>query len=214
MAEKGYEFAEVTPTVEPLPAGPKLVKVVFDVKEGPQVKVRTINFNGNVEVSDRALGRQMKGTKAHGWLSWITGKGKYQEAKFEEDAEKIVEYYRNKGYIAARVGQPEIKVLEDSTDGEVRWVQLDVPIDEGPRYKVGEFAFDGNKVIKTEFLQPLFKLKKGDWYSDKPIRNGLIKAREIYGSRRLFRVHRLPGSRAAGSRRRARSPVRPSRPST
>ena len=37
------------------------------------------NFDGNVEVSDRALGRQMKGTKAHGWLSWITGKGKYQE---------------------------------------------------------------------------------------------------------------------------------------
>jgi outer membrane protein assembly factor BamA len=26
MAEKGYEFAEVTSTVEPLPAGPKLVK--------------------------------------------------------------------------------------------------------------------------------------------------------------------------------------------
>jgi outer membrane protein insertion porin family len=192
MAEKGYEFAEVTPTVEALPAGPKTVKVVFDVKEGPQVKVRDINFNGNVEVSDRALGRQMKGTKAYGWLSWMTGKGKYQEAKFEEDAEKIVEYYRNKGYIAARVGQPEIKVLEDSTDGEVRWVQLDVPIDEGPRYKVGEFTFDGNKVIKTEFLQPLFKVNKGDWYSDKPIRNGLIKAREMYGAGGYFEFTGFP----------------------
>ena len=32
-------------------------------------------------------------------------------------------------------------------------MQLDVPIDEGPRYKVGDLAFDGNKVIKTEFLQ-------------------------------------------------------------
>ena len=71
MAEKGYEFAEVTSIVEPLPAGPKLVKVVFDVKEGPKVKVRTINFNGNVEVSDRALGRQMKSTKASSMLSWI-----------------------------------------------------------------------------------------------------------------------------------------------
>ena len=192
MAEKGYEFAEVTPTVEPLPAGPKLVKVVFDVKEGPQVKVRSINFNGNVAVSDRALGRQMKGTKAHGWLSWVTGKGKYQEAKFEEDAEKIVEYYRNKGHIAARVGQPEIKVLEDSKDGEVRWVQLDVPIDEGPRYKVGAFTFDGNKVIETRFLEPFFKIKKGDWYSDKPIRNGLIKAREVYGQGGYFEFTGFP----------------------
>ncbi len=192
MAEKGYEFAEVTPTVEALPAGPKLVKVVFDVKEGPQVKVRNINFDGNVEVSDGALGRQMKGTKAHGWLSWITGKGKYQEAKFEEDAEKIVEYYRNKGYIAARVGQPEIKVLEDSADKETRWVELSVPIDEGERYRIGELTFDGNKVIKTEFLAPLFKLKKGDWYSDKPIRNGLIKAREVYGGGGYFEFTGFP----------------------
>ena len=181
MAEKGYEFAEVTSSVEPLPAGPKTVKVVFDVQEGPKVKVRTINFDGNVKVSDRALGRQMKDIKAHGWLSWITGKGTYQEAKFDTDAEKLTEYYRNKGYITARIGQPQIKTLEDSEDKETRWVELTVPIDEGPRYRVGEFTFDGNKVIKTEFLQPLFKLKPGDWYSDKPIRNGLIKARELYG---------------------------------
>ena len=192
MGEKGYEFAEVTASVEPLPAGPKTVKVVFDIKEGPQVKVREINFNGNVEVSDRALSRQMKGTKAHGWLSWVTGKGKYQEAKFEEDAEKIIEYYRNKGYIAARVGQPEIKVLEDSADGETRWVQLDVPIDEGPRYKIGEFVFDGNKVIETRFLEPFFKIKKGDWYSDKPIRNGLIKTRELYGQGGYFEFTGFP----------------------
>jgi outer membrane protein insertion porin family len=192
MAEKGYEFAEVTPSVEPLPAGPKLVKVVFDVKEGPQVKVRRINFNGNTAVGDGTLSRKMKGTKAHGWLSWITGKGKYQEAKFEEDAEKIVEFYRNEGYITARVGQPEIKVLEDSKDGEVRWVQLDVPIDEGARYKVGEFTFAGNDVIKTDFLAPLFKIKKGDWYSDKPIRNGLIKAREIYGQGGYFEFTGFP----------------------
>jgi outer membrane protein insertion porin family len=181
MAEKGYEFAEVTSTVEPLPAGPKLVKVVFNVEEGPKVKVRAINFDGNVKVSDRALGKQMKETKAHGWLSFITGKGTYNESKFDEDAEKINEYYRNEGYIAARVGQPQIKVLEDSEDKETRWVELTVPIDEGPRYRVGDLKFDGNKVIKTEFLQPLFKLKPGDWYSDKPIRNGLIKARELYG---------------------------------
>ena len=192
MAEKGYEFAEVTPTVEALPAGPKLVKVVFDVKEGPQVKVRNINFDGNVAVSDRALGRQMKGTKAHGWLSWMTGKGKYQEAKFEEDAEKIVEYYRNRGFITARVGQPEIKVIEDSADKETRWVELNVPIDEGQRYRVGEFTFDGNKVIKTEFLAPLFKIEKGDWYSDKPIRNGLIKAREVYGGGGYFEFTGFP----------------------
>jgi len=192
MADKGYEFAEVTSIVEPLPTGPKLVKVVFNVTEGPKVKIRTINFNGNNEVSDRALARQMKSTKAHNWLSWIGGKGTYQEAKFEEDAEKIIEYYRNKGYITARVGTPEIKTLEDSADKETRWVELNVPIDEGPRYKVGEFTFDGNSVVKTEFLEPLYKVKKGDWYSDKPIRNGLLKSRELYGAGGYFEFTGFP----------------------
>ncbi|HYB94406.1 MAG TPA: outer membrane protein assembly factor BamA [Vicinamibacterales bacterium] len=192
MAEKGYEFAEVTSSVEPLPAGPKLVKVVFDVQEGPKVKVRTIDFTGNVAVSDRALKRQMKDTKSTGMFSWITGKGTYNENKFDEDAEKVIEYYRNKGYITARVGQPEIKVLEDSADKGTRWVQLNIPIDEGPRYKVGTFTFDGNKIIKTEFIEPNFKLKPGDWYSDKPIRNGLVKAREIYGSLGYFEFTGFP----------------------
>jgi outer membrane protein insertion porin family len=192
MADKGYEFAEVTSTVEPLPAGPKLVKVVFDVKEGPKVKVRTMNFNGNVAVGDRTLARQMKSTKKHNMLSWITGKGTYNEAKFDEDAEKIIEYYRNKGYITARVGQPEIKTIEDSEDQETRWVELNIPIDEGPRYKVGNFTFEGNKIIDAKFILPQFKLKTGDWYSDKPIRNGLVKAREMYGSLGYFEFTGFP----------------------
>lgn len=192
MAEKGYEFAEVTSKVEPLPTGPKLVKVVFDVQEGPKVKIRTINFNGNTEVRDGTLAKQMKSTKAHNWLSWIGGKGTFQASKFEEDAEKIIEYYRNRGYITARVGTPEIKTIEDSEDKATRWVELSVPVDEGPRYKVGQFTFDGNKIVKTEFLQPLFKLKVGDWYSDKPIRDGLVKTRELYGAGGYFEFTGFP----------------------
>ena len=192
MSEKGYEFAEVTSTVEPLPSGPKLVKVVFDIQEGPKVKVRALNFVGNTAVSDGALGRQMKSTKAHGWLSWITGKGTFQESKFEEDADKVIEYYRNKGHIQARVGRPEMKTLEDSADKETRWVQLDIPVDEGPRYRVGEFNFDGNKVVKSEFLRPLFKLKTGEWYAEKEIRKGLEKAREIYGAGGYFEFTGYP----------------------
>ena len=192
MADKGYEFAEVTSSVEPLPAGPKLVKVVFDVKEGPKVKVRTLNFNGNSAIGDGTLSRQMKSTKKHGMLSWITGKGTYNENKFDEDAEKIVEYYRNHGYIAARVGQPEIKTIEDSADKETRWVELNIPIDEGARYRVGTFKFEGNKIIDGKFILPNFKLKEGDWYSDKPVRQGLVKAREMYGSLGYFEFTGFP----------------------
>ncbi|MGE0041561.1 MAG: outer membrane protein assembly factor BamA [Vicinamibacterales bacterium] len=192
MSEKGYQFATVTHRVDALPGGPKLVKVTFDVDQGPKVKVRDIDFIGNEEVSDRALKRQMDATKEHWMFSFITGRGTYQETKFEEDAEKVIEYYRNKGYIAARVGQPEIETIEDSADGDTRWVRLKIPVTEGPRYRVGEFTFAGNDVVKDEFLRPLFKLKPGDWYSEKRVRDGLDKAREVYGGGGYFEFTGYP----------------------
>ena len=209
MAEKGYEFAEVKSTVEALPGGPKLVKVVFDVNEGPKVKVRDIDFIGNDEVSDGTLKRQMKATKEHWFLSWITGRGTYQEAKFEEDAEKVDRVLpRTRATSRRASASPEIKTLEDSDDKETRWVQLRIPVTEGPRYRVGEVKFDGNKVIKTEFLQPLFKLKTGRLVllgEGRP--QGLREGARDLRRRRLLRVHRVSriwSSVDAG--RRARSP--------
>ncbi len=144
LAEKGYEYATVTPEIKPIPGATKLVHLSFNIDEGPKVRIRDIEFVGNKAVSTRALKRQMKNNKEQWFLSFITSRGTYQEAKFEEDAEKVVEYYRDKGYIAARVGQPELKTLDDSSDRKTRWVQLRVPISEGERYKVCNFAFDGN----------------------------------------------------------------------
>jgi outer membrane protein insertion porin family len=134
----------------------------------------------------------MKETKEVWFLSWITGRGTYQEAKFEEDADKIQEFYREKGYIQARVGTPEIKTLEDSQDKETRWVQLRIPVTEGARYRVGEVKFEGNTVIKEDFLRPLFKLKTGEFYSEKDVRKGFEKAREMYGGGGYFEFTGFP----------------------
>jgi outer membrane protein assembly factor BamA len=192
LAEKGYQDAEVTHTVKELPGGPKLVNLTFTITEGPKVKIRQISFVGNKKVSSRALRRQMKANKAPWFLSFITSRGTYQEAKFEDDADKIVEYYRNNGYVTARVGQPELKTLFDSTDRKTRYVNLRIPVQEGPRYRVGTFTFDGNTIVKTEALSQVFKLKPGDWYSDKPLRKGLEKAREIYGMVGYFEFTGVP----------------------
>ena len=192
MGEKGYQDAEITSNVEVLPGGPKLVKVVFDVKEGPKVRIREVEFVGNEALSDRTLRRKMKETKQHGRFSWLTGGGTYKEAKFEGDADAVVAHYRNRGHIEARVGTPEFKTLQDSPDRKTRWIQVRVPITEGPRYRVGEFTFAGNTVVKSDGLRPLFKLKAGDWYSEKRIRDGLRKSQEVYGGGGYFEFTGYP----------------------
>lgn len=181
MKEKGFQSAEVTHEIQPAPGGPKLVNVTFHMSEGPKVKIRRVEFVGNEAVGDGTLRRRMKENRAHWWLSWITGRGTYQESKFEEDAERVLEYYRDRGYIRAQVGEPELNVLGDSDDKKTRWVELRVPVTEGHRYAVKSFEIAGNKVVKTEALAPLFKVKLGDYYNQKDIRKGFEKAREIYG---------------------------------
>jgi len=182
-AEKGYEYVDVKPEVKPVSTQTKTVNVSFHISEGPKVRIRAIEFAGNSAIADGKLGGKMKENKApNPWLKWISGGGTYKEGKFEEDADKVVQYYRERGYVKAQVGQPELRILEDEKDGKTRWVELQIPVSEGPRYKIGKFDFAGNTVVKSEGLRPLFKLQQGDWFNEKLIRKGFEKAKELYGS--------------------------------
>jgi outer membrane protein insertion porin family len=183
MAEKGFTNAEVGHKVSPVAGGPKLVNVTFTVGEGPKIKIRDVEFVGNQAISDGKLEKKMKENKPKGLLGFITGGGTYKEAMFEEDAAKVVEYYQNQGYPQARVGNPEVKTLEDSKDGKTRWVQLRIPVTEGKRYKFGELSFEGNKLVNSAGLRTLYKIEPGEWYSKKKINDGNKKAQEVYGSR-------------------------------
>jgi outer membrane protein insertion porin family len=192
LAEKGYQFASVAPEVKVLPGGPKLVNLTFLVDEGPQVKIRDLVFIGNKAIPSSTLKRQMKNNKGRGLFAFITGAGPYQEGKFEEDADRVVAYYRDRGYIGARVSEPSLRYIEDSLDRRSRWVELRVEVTEGERYRIATFSFEGNKVVKSEALRPLFKVKEGDWYSDKVIRKGYEKARELYGAGGYYQFNLVP----------------------
>jgi outer membrane protein insertion porin family len=193
LREKGFQYADVKPEITELSGGPKLVHLTFHMDEGPKVRIRKVEFLGNQVMSDGTLKRKMKDNRERpglqdafhlpGWFMSVIGdRGTYQEPKFEDDAQKIIEFYRDNGHIRANVGVPELKVIADSEDKKTRWIELRVPITEGPRYKVGTFEIAGNTVVKSDFLAPLFKTKPGEYYAEKNIRKGLEKAREVYGA--------------------------------
>jgi outer membrane protein insertion porin family len=182
LKEKGYQFAEVTHQITEVAGGPKLINLTFNMSEGPKVKIRSINFTGNQAISDGKLRGRMKDNKPQWFLSFITGRGTYIENKYAEDADRVLQYYLDRGYINAQVGNPELKFVGDSPDKKTRWVEITIPVREGNRYRVGNFDFAGNTVVKTEVLRPLFKLKTGDYYSQDKIRKGFQKAQELYGA--------------------------------
>ena len=184
LAEAGYQSPDITHQVTPVAGGPKRVRVTFNIEDGPKTKIRRITFAGNEKISSRTLRKQMKAnTEPKMWpISLFSSAGTYKEHRFPEDAEAIIQYYRNRGYIRAQVGQPQLTTLEDSVDGTERWVEMRLPITEGERYRLGNFELEGVTILREDALHAQFDLQEGDFYSEEVIRQGIERAQALYGA--------------------------------
>jgi outer membrane protein insertion porin family len=192
MTEKGFSAAEVTHSVEKIPGSAKTVNLTFNISEGRKVKIRRVEFVGNSAISDRRLRRQLKENKPTGWLSWITGTGTYNAPRYEEDAERVREYYHNRGYANATVGQPELRVLEDTKDGKTQWIEVRIPVTEGAQYTFGELEFEGQERFNDDFLKAAYDVEPGEIYSRKKLVEGFRKAQEFYGAFGFMEFTALP----------------------
>jgi outer membrane protein insertion porin family len=198
LQEKGYQAASVTHRIEPLSSQPKLVRLAFELSEGPQTKIQSVRFAGNQGIGARTLRKQLKRNKPRSWWvprflpSWFLGGSTYQEPAFDEDADHIAQFYRDNGYVTASVGVPQLAIVRESKDHRTRWAALTIPITEGMRYRVGSFDLDGNSTVKSYRLKPLFKVTPNGYYSEQSIRKGLEKAREAYGAAGYFEFTAYP----------------------
>jgi outer membrane protein insertion porin family len=192
LADLGFPNAAITPELKPLPGGPKLVHLTFRIDEGPELRIRRIDFEGNTAFPDGKLASAMTHNKTRRWLPIPHFGSTYKQAGFDEDADRIISFYRDRGYLAAKVGQPSIRTLEDSANGGTRWVALGIPITEGQQYRIGELTIAGDTSVQPEYLLSLFKLRKGALYSEKEIHEGLNKAKELYGALGRFEFTAYP----------------------
>jgi outer membrane protein insertion porin family len=209
---KGRPFAKVTHDAKTI--GGAGQQVSFVVEDGPKVKVKAITFDGNEAFSERALGRRLKKVKAAGFwnLSWLGDKATYTEDKWtggEEDPRgeqgRLEDFYLNHGYVQVRVGQPKVSYADGKSGffkkKPVKWMSLDIPVSEGPQYRVGEVKFEGLTVLKEEFVRPLFKVETGDVYDEGRLKKGFDKLRDLYGSVGYFQWTGVPRKKPDAERR-------------
>ena len=192
LAEKGYLDARVTTAITAVAGAPRLVNVTLAIDDGPRYQIRRIEFVGNQAVSDRALRKRMKQTRARSILSFVTGSGTYKQDSTPEDLDRLMAFYRDQGFLRARVDNPDVRVVGDGKDGRTRYVELRIPITEGARFRLGSVTIADNTVVKSEALQALFRLTPSDYYSEKRVRAGLEKAREVYGALGYFEFTAFP----------------------
>lgn len=134
--QSGRAGATVTSEVKQL--GDKRVEVVFNIVEGDRTGISTINFEGNNAYSDRRL-RAVLQTKQTNWLSWLTKRDIYDQARLEADQEALRRFYLKNGYADFRV----ISATADFNDAAGRYT-INIVVDEGPRYRYGNIRVDSS----------------------------------------------------------------------
>lgn len=165
--EKGYHNAEVTPKID-FPKDPRRAVVSFAIKEGGKLFVKRINFTGNTQFSDRKL-RGVMQTKRRTIFSWITDAGILQRDILDTDLDRLSIYYHDRGYMDAKVGTPEVTRREDG-------FYIDIPVHEGPRYKIDEVSFTGDKLEdekKQREMMEAIKSRKGNYFSREDLRKDI-----------------------------------------
>ena len=131
------------------------VRLYWDRREGAKVKIADVRFEGNVHVKAARLKGAIE-TKKWWMFSWLTGSGRFKDDQFDDDLDKLRDFYRELGYLDVEI--PQDKVLFNYPSPE-RLV-LVVHIDEGKQYHIGDITFSGNKLFDSGLLGRVVRQKK------------------------------------------------------
>lgn len=173
--ERGYPDVQVSSRVEQSEEnGTTLYTVVFEIEEGERVVVREINFSGNDFASDSTLRGQME-TRAQN----IFNSGVFQSQVLEQDRVAIEEYYRERGYVDARVVDVTREVARDEEE-EQNFLVLTVFIEEGSQYTFGGIDFEGNTIFDDDELNEFIRIGDGAVLNLPRLRQGVTLVQDLY----------------------------------
>lgn len=117
--------------------------VVFEITEAPKVKIERVEFVGAKAFEQKKLRKVVK-TRKRWMFSWLTGSGVLKDEQFEDDKEKLAEFYRNEGYIDFQLKDVQFDQKNP------KWMVLRFFVEEGKQYKVGAVDFKGNQLFKSQ----------------------------------------------------------------
>jgi len=150
--------------------------VIFKIEEGAKVKISRINFVGNENVKKGKLRKAIE-TKKWTIFSWITGGGRLKDDQFQDDLDKLRDYYRELGYLDVEVPADQVSYSYPSAKKLV----LTIRVIEGRQYKVGDISISGNTIIPTETLRALLKQNTGTIFAPSKIDADVTTLQDAFG---------------------------------
>ncbi|HKX27647.1 MAG TPA: outer membrane protein assembly factor BamA [Blastocatellia bacterium] len=190
LAEKGHPDAAVAVEVEEISA--TTVALIFNVEEGPRVRVKEIEFVGDHNgFSQGRLRGAMKLVKEAGMFSAFSSKDIYFKDKLMEDLERVRFYLGTRGYLQAKIGEPQVDpagkfsagmplpLLRKSGPG----LKVGIPIEVGRRYKISKVEEKGVTIFQPGIIKAVSGLRDGEWVDSKKIQENVYKGvKDLYGT--------------------------------
>ncbi len=165
--DRNYPYAHVDTLGPPLAARGELI---FDIVEGPRVRVRNIDFKGELSYSKDKLKDQIKTAT---WLP-ILRPGKYDPELLDEDVAALRRFYEGKGFFDVRVGR---KVIVSPDQSEI---EVDFLIEEGTHYTIDHVLFEGNASLTDAQLRANLKLVPGRFYDNEILQRDVRQVVRTY----------------------------------
>jgi outer membrane protein insertion porin family len=149
--------------------------VNIHVQEGPRIKIRLVDFEGNKVYKDKKLRKVIKTRKP----AFMLFGGNFKEDVFEEDKDRLIDFYRSQGYIDAKIN--DVKISYDEKTGSKMTIVIFVT--EGVQYYVGEVVLQGNATFPTPDIMKTFQMTTGSVFTPDKLRGDVNQVRDYYLAR-------------------------------
>ena len=203
LAEHGHQFANIKTEVKDIP--PASVQLIFQIKEGPTVKVGRITFSGNEHVSSRVLRSSMRNLRPIGIPHSIILENifarTFDASKLEEDSERVRQAYQDRGYLrGGPTGEPQTHLRNESglsfftfRPRKGKRIDIHMNIDEGERYRLAAITFSGDTAgANLKALRAIFPQKDGEIFNATSFRKALDNLRKAYSQNGYINFTALP----------------------
>ncbi len=167
--EAGYYYVQVALNERVLQTESR---VVYEINEGPRVRVRKILLEGNRTFPDWRLRPRIETKTA----LWIFRVGAFNEETAERDSVEIQRFYRDEGFLDARVGYR--LEFDDVSRSDLTLIFV---IEEGERYRIADIEVAGNTVFDAERVRGVMQLAAGNFLRDETLQEDKRRVQDLYG---------------------------------
>lgn len=182
--EEGYWLAAIVPVTRKVSENE--ITLTYQIDEGPKIKIKRIEIQGNKHVSSSKIKKAMS-TKKWWLFSFITSSGYYKKEQMDSDVEKIKNLYFDQGFIKVVVAEPEIQV-----DKAKQGMYVTIRIAEGDQYRLSSITFTGNKAFTDEDVKKRIDIKPSSIFNKSLLEKNIQSISSLYSEHGYAMVSVVP----------------------